>query len=115
MRSPSAVLKAVLPAPVRRRGRRVAVAATERAWAARLGRASLPGGMSPSGVRSRPAGRLAAEHAPATERLFARLEPGDLAELEARLRSSGERVELPVTPGAPPLSLIHISEPTRPY
>ena len=102
VRSPSAVLKAILPAPIRRRGRRAAAAATERAWAARLGRASLPGGMSPSGVRSRGPGRLAEERAPATERLFARLEPGDLAELEARLRSSGERVELPVTPGAPP-------------
>ena len=96
------MLKAVLPAPVRRRGRRVAAAATERAWAARLGRASLPGGMSPSGVRSRGAGRLATERAPATERLFARLEPADLEGLEARLQASGERVELPVTPGATP-------------
>ncbi|MGI8597390.1 MAG: methyltransferase domain-containing protein [Thermoleophilaceae bacterium] len=53
-------------------------------------------------MRTRPAGRLAREQAPATERLHARLARPDLDELEARLRASDERIELPVTPGAEP-------------
>ena len=102
MRSPAALLRSTVPAPLRRRGRRLYTAAGERAWRARLGRASLPQGTSAAGVRSRGPSRLASERAPATESLYARLAEDDLAELERRLAASLERVELPVHPGEPP-------------
>lgn len=49
-------------------------------------------------------GLLAREDAPVTDRLFALLSDADVAEVEARVRASRERVELPTVPGAAPRS-----------